>query len=374
MRILTFCTLITAITALLPIAAMAADSFEKCDVARRAYVIWETKSGPQLAAELSIGVYPKDALMSQLLKDNKQQNNDLAASPEQLIVKEFQLTLTADKPAILENYHGDEAKKYADSVYNDIKETQKWNKLVTDIKFQTKSIFGDTTRIRYVHQEKDPDAFAMPWSSLSKKNNDRYYFICTNADNTLFATVSELYPFWDASKNNLDRKLFSALKMAAFSPLESSTGQNDTNVVIYYNLNQFDQKEDLKKETLKLLEATLQAYENDDIPGILASWHPERRSRMKEKLSGDPYNFKLSKKYFSQAKSFSMDVYVGDSDDLFAFARRILKDGTMDTPKLFMFSRHSQKLFLIDKPASAPALDIINTPQMTREINKHITK
>ncbi len=165
-----------AIIALLPIAMIADDAFEKCDVARRAFVIWETKSGPQLAAELSIGVYSKDALMSQLLKDSKQQNNDLTASPEQLIVKEFQLTLTADKPAILENYHGDEAKKYADSMYNDIKETQKWNKLVVDIRFQTKSIFGDTTRIRYAHQEKDPDAFAMPWSSVLKKNQRQILF------------------------------------------------------------------------------------------------------------------------------------------------------------------------------------------------------
>ncbi len=163
--------------------------------------------------------------------------------------------------------------------------------------------------------------------------------------------------------------------MATFAPQENSTGQNDTNIVIYYNLNRFDQKEDLKKETLQLLEATVQAFENEDIPGILTSWHPEQRSRKQKNLSDNPYSFKQSKKYFGQAKSFSMDVYIGDSDDLFAFARRILKDGTMDkTPKLFLFSRHEQKLYLTDKPTSPPAHNIIKNPQVSAEINKHIAK
>ena len=366
-------TLILAVCVSLPLAILGADKTEESDIARHAFVIWETKAGPQLAAELAIGTYPQNALMSKIMSDGKQANRDVADSPEALITNEFQLTLTADKSAILENYYGNDAKKYADMVFRNIQETQKWNKLVADIKFQTKSMFGDTIRVRYVKINKDPKAFQMPWSSLCEKINGRYYFTHTNTENSLFAMVSELYPFKDASRNNVDVKTLLSLKKVSLAPQKNSNAKIDTNVVIYYNLNQFSRNEALRKETQQVLETMLQAYENKDIPALLTVWHPDRRTAMQGKMTGDSYSFDQSKQYFSQAKSFSMDFYIGDLDNLFVFSRRILKDGSIDnTPKLYLFRRHDQKLYLTDKAASAPVLSIINTPQMAAELNKQL--
>ncbi len=377
MKILFIRILILTISFYLPIIAqISADTIETCDIARRAFVIWETKAGPQLAAELSIGVYPHNALMTRMLQNRKQLNKTLIASPEELIVHEFQLTLTADKAAILDNYFGDKAKKYAEMVYHNIQETQKWNKLVADIQFQTKSIFGDTTRIRYIKLEKNPDSFPMPWSSLCEKYNGRYYFTSNNTENSLFAIVSELYPFWDASKNNVDTKGFITLKKATFSPLKKTSRRDeDTNIVIYYNLNQFSENNELKNEVLRLLDSILYAYTNEDIPALLSSWLPERRASVQESLTGDPFNFMQSKQFFCQARSFLLDFYIGDSDDMFAFARRFLKNGDIDkTPKLFLFHRHKQRLYLTDKAVSTFTLNIINNPQMVVELNNQLHK
>ena len=213
----------------------------------------------------------------------------------------------------------------------------------------------------------------MPWSSLCEKINGRYYFTHTNTENSLFAMVSELYPFKDASRNNVDVKTLLSLKKVSLAPQKNSNAKIDTNVVIYYNLNQFSRNEALRKETQQVLETMLQAYENKDIPALLTVWHPDRRTAMQGKMTGDSYSFDQSKQYFSQAKSFSMDFYIGDLDNLFVFSRRILKDGSIDkTPKLYLFRRHDQKLYLTDKAASAPVLSIINTPQMAAELNKQL--
>ena len=93
-------TLILAVCVSLPLATLGADKTEASDIGRHAFVIWETKAGPQIAAELAIGAYPQNALMSKIVSGGKQANRDVAVSPESLIINEFQLTLTADKTGI----------------------------------------------------------------------------------------------------------------------------------------------------------------------------------------------------------------------------------------------------------------------------------
>ena len=344
---------------------------------RHSFIIWETKSGPQLAAEMLIGKYPEDTLSSNLITNDK--NKDLAdiSSPEQLIIKEFNLTLTADKEAILDLYYDEDAKKYADKVFPDIYETQKWHKKIKDIKFQTKSMYGDLIRIRYKLLDKDPNAFSMPWSSLCKKFNGKFYFMgydtIKNSNIELFAIVSEMYPYWDEKLCHVEKGKFSNMKKAIFSPAENYSKTESSDLIIYYSLKDFTKQEKLKNEVLQLLKKVQSGYINDDHEAILSTAHPEIRSRMKMNLEGNPYAYKQSKASFTDLQSFTMNYYIGDSDDLFVFTQRELKDGTIDkTLKLFMFQRYKGNLYLTDTPTEMSVLHILNNTQMSKEIYQKV--
>jgi len=322
-----------------------------CNVQRCVYPVWGSGDDVQLAAGLQVGIYPEGTTMTKVKAELAGVSADARlAIPEALILREFELTRTGDKDAILANYWGEEGRKYAETGFSDMDAARDYNiNKIKDLQFLTKTIFGPLVRIRYRRLAKAPDGFSPPWSSTLRMYNGRFYFVNELPQNHIFPAIAEGFPYWKTEQERQCTHLDDFLKAAfSYGQDKTSLDYQDSQLVVYYKIKQFaekggvSQKEimspSLREELTAFIKRVVQVSREGTVEDLLKLWIPHRQESIMRQMELNSKDTERSRLYFKKADRVQMEFYIGDSQEFYLYLRPLYK-GEFGQLKLLRIKR-----------------------------------